>query len=273
MHVYETPGSVELEIELPAGDVTVRTADEPATTVELIPKGRRGQEAVDQIEVTHRERPGGHVVTIEQHDRIRWGPIAISWGGDVEVRVTCPTGADIELDGGSTDLSAIGSFGKVVAKTASGDLRLGATREALIKTASGDVSLQSLASESAITTVSGDVEVELVEGSLNARTVSGDVELGRVRSSVTLGTTSGDIAVEAVEAGELRVQSTSGDARIGVAQGTPVWMDATSVSGDLDSELGVVEDAPAGEGDVVPLHVKTVSGDVRFVRAAALVAE
>jgi hypothetical protein len=46
-------------------------------------------------------------------------------------------------------------------------------------------------------------------------------------------------------------------------------MDAVSVSGDLRSELGTVEEPPAaGEADVVPLHVKTVSGDVSFVRAA-----
>jgi hypothetical protein len=273
MPTYETPGSVELEIELPGGHVTVRTTEEPTTSVELIPSGRRGQEAVDQIEVTHRERPGGHVISIEQADRVRWGPIAISWGGDVEVRITCPVGTDLELEGGSTDLSAIGRFGKVVAKSQSGDLRLGEIAgAALLKTASGDVSVQSLGDDSTVSTVSGDVDVEEVDAGLNARTVSGDVELGRVRAALTVGTTSGDVAIKAVAAGEVRVQTVSGDARVGVAQGTAVWMDATSVSGDVYSDLGVVGDAPPGEGEVVPLHVKTVSGDVKFVRAA-LVAE
>jgi DUF4097 and DUF4098 domain-containing protein YvlB len=272
--VYDTPGSVELQIRLPAGHVIVKTTDEPKTEVELVPRGRRGQEAVEQIGITAREQPGGHVVTIEQRDRIRWGPIAISWGGDVEVRITCPTGTDVDFNGASADLSALGSYGKIAAKTASGDLRLGEVSDAAqLKTASGDVSIQSIATESVLQTVSGDVEVERIDATLSARTVSGDVALGRVRAPVTLGTTSGDVAIKAVEAGEVRIQTVSGDARVGVAEGTAVWMDAVSVSGDLRSELGVVDDAPADESGVVPLQVKTVSGDVSFVRAAALAAD
>jgi hypothetical protein len=69
--------------------------------------------------------------------------------------------------------------------------------------------------------------------------------------------------------------------RIGVARGTKVFIDAASVSGTLSSELGLADDEPmaedtgeAGEqqsGEVVPLHVKTVSGDVALVRATPVV--
>jgi DUF4097 and DUF4098 domain-containing protein YvlB len=90
-----------------------------------------------------------------------------------------------------------------------------------------------------------------------------------VRAPATVQTTSGDVALRTVEHGEVRVQTVSGDARVGVAHGIAVWMDATSVSGDLRSELGEVDEAPeGGETDLVPLHVKTVSGDVAFLRAA-----
>ena len=100
-------------------------------------------------------------------------------------------------------------------------------------------------------TVSGDLEIRRVLAPLNARSVSGDAKIG------------------AIEAGELQLQTVSGDARIGVARGTRVWIDAVSVSGDLESELGLADQAPGGirpsrspQGAVVPLHVKTVSGDV-----------
>jgi DUF4097 and DUF4098 domain-containing protein YvlB len=272
MPVFETPGSVELQIRLPAGRVIVNTADEPKTEVELVPHGRRGDEALEQITVTAHERPGGHVISIERRDRIRWGPISIDWGeGDIEVRVVCPTGTDLDFNGASADLSASGHFGKVSAKSASGDLRLGSVSGKLqIKTASGDVSVQAIEADSNVVTVSGDVDIESVDADLTARTVSGDVELGRVRAPLTLSTTSGDVDVKAVERGEVRVQSVSGDARIGVAQGTGVWMDASSLSGDLSSELGTVSDPPSEpEGEIVPLRVKSVSGDVSFVRAAA----
>jgi DUF4097 and DUF4098 domain-containing protein YvlB len=274
--LFQTPGSVELQIRLPAGRATVKTADEPITNVELVPRGRRGEEAIEQIIVRADEKPGGHVISIERKDRIKWGPLAIDWGeGDVEITVTCPTGTDIEFNGASADLSALGSYGKVAAKTASGDLRLGEIAGGLqVKTASGDVSVQRIESESSLQTVSGDVDVEWVNASLTARTVSGDVELGRVRASLTLGTTSGDVAVKAVEAGEVKIQTVSGDARVGVTQGTAVWMDAVSVSGTLRSELGVADNAPEQErDDIVPLQVKTVSGDVSFVRATAPIAD
>jgi hypothetical protein len=270
--VFETPGNVTLQIRLPAGHVTVKTEDEPKTEVELVARGRKGEEALEQIVVSAHEQPGGHVVSIEQEDRFRWGPISINWGGDIEARITCPTGTDLDFNGASADLSASGRFGKVSAKTASGDLRLGEIAGKLqVKTASGDVFVQAIETESALNTVSGDVGVKRIDASLTARTVSGDVELGRVRGPLLLSTTSGDVAVEAVEAGDVRIQTVSGDARVGVAQGTAVWMDATSVSGDLKSELGPGDDVPPeSDGDeIVPLHVKTVSGDVAFVRAAA----
>jgi hypothetical protein len=271
-HVFETPGNVELQIRLPSGDVTLKTHDAPRTEVEVLARGRRGDEVLEQIVVESQERPGGHVISVEQQDRIRWGPIAISWGGGIEVRVTCPERTDVEFDGASSDLSALGRYGKIAAKTASGDLRLGELAAAAIKTASGDVSIQSVTEESAVQTVSGDVEIERLDADLNGRTVSGDVKLGAVRGSITVGTTSGDVSIKTIEAGELRVQTVSGDVRVGVAPGTPVWLDAVSMSGDLRSDLGEVDDTPPGDAEAVPLQVKTVSGDVSFVRGAPVAA-
>jgi hypothetical protein len=275
VQVFETPGHVELQIRLASGDVVVKTHDAPSTEVDIRARGRRGDEVLDQIVVESRETPGGHVVSIEQHDRIRWGPIAISWGGGVEVRIACPEGSDIQFDSASTDLSALGRYGKVAAKTASCDFRRGELVGGLeAKTASGDVSIQALTSESSVQTVSGDVEIERLNGDLTGRTVSGDVELGSASGAVSLGTTSGDVSIRTLEGGELKIQTVSGDVRVGVAPGTPVWMDAVSVSGDLRSDLGDLGDtAPPDEAAVVPLQVKTVSGDVSFVRGVAVLAD
>jgi hypothetical protein len=257
----------------------VTTADEPRTSVELVPTGRRGPDALDDIIVRADERHGGHEITIEQKDRFRWGPIQISWGGGLEVRITCPPGADLDLSGGSTDLRVEGDLGEVSVRTASGDVRLDSVRKKLqVKTASGDVSVRTIEADGELNTVSGDIGVERIEGSLSARAVSGDVRITTARGPLTLTTTSGDFKLESVMAGEVRYQSVSVDARIGVARGTRVWIDASSVSGDLDSELGLADQAPAAgsdeseaegtQGAVVPLQIKTVSGDVSIVRAA-----
>jgi hypothetical protein len=273
MHVFETPGSVSLQVKLPSGRVLVSTADEPHTTVEVVAVGRRGQDAIDEIEVTMEERLGRYVVKVEQKDRFRWGPIQITWGGDFECRITCPPGSDLELSGGSTDLRADGELGEVAVRTASGDVRLeSALRELEVKTASGDIDVASAAAESSLVTVSGDVTLGRAEAALTARSVSGDVTIGATAGDLGVSTTSGDVDVKAVSGGDVRVQTVSGDVRIGIARGTRTWIDAASVSGRLESELGLEEREPEGEESasaVVPLHVKTVSGDVSIVRAAA----
>jgi DUF4097 and DUF4098 domain-containing protein YvlB len=248
----------------------VTTAEGPQTTVELIPLGRRGSDAIEGIEVRAEQRAGGHVIVIDERDRIRWGPIRISWSGDVEARITCPPGADLELDAASTDLRVEGELGAVTARTASGGVSLQTVRKGLqVKTASGDVYVGAIVQNATIVTVSGDLGVGRVDAALNARTVSGDVHVGTIHAPLQLSTTSGDMKVDALVAGELRLQSVSGDARVGVARGTRVWIDASSVSGDLDSQLGIADEpAEASSGEVVPVHVKTVSGDVTILRAA-----
>ncbi len=274
MPTFDTPGSVSLQVKLPSGRVVITTVDEPKTTVEVVPVGRRGHDAIEEIEITMDERPGRHFVRIEQKDRFRWGPIQISWGGDIECRITCPPGTDLDLSGASTDVRVEGDLGEVSARTASGDLRLQTVRGPLrVKTASGDVSVGTLQGEASIVTVSGDVGVERVDDVLTARAVSGDVTIDAVAGELGLSTTSGDVDVKAVVSGDVRVQTVSGDVRVGIARGTRVWIDAASVSGDLESELGLEDGAAAEDegGSVVPLRVKTVSGDVAVVRSAAAI--
>lgn len=288
MQVFETPGEVSVRIRIPSGRMVIAATDTSRTEVELVPVGRRGEDAIEQIEISHDERSGRHVISIEQRDRIRWGPLQISWGGDVEVRVTCPTGSELQLAGASTDIRAEGAYGKVSARTASGDIQLGEIAGKLeVKTASGEVSVEHAQSDDlSVITVSGDVEVRRIEGSLTLRTVSGDVDLGIARGPVAVSTTSGDVRLRSLEAGELRIQSVSGDSRIGVGRGTRIWVDASSISGELSSELAMGDETPTGEpgetaqtgepgepGEVVPIHVKTVSGDVSIVRAAVTVAD
>jgi hypothetical protein len=274
VEVFETPGEVSVQVRIPSGRVVVGTTEAPVTEVEVVPMGRRGEEALDQIRVEHHERGGRHVVVVEQRNRIEWGPIQISWGGDVEVRVNCPVGSELELNGASTEFRAVGQYGRIAARTASGDIHLDEVHGKLeLKTASGDVNLERFeADNGSLQTVSGDVEIGYIEADLTLRTISGDVEVGVVRGPLAVSTTSGDVALRSLEAGELRVQSVSGDSRIGIGRGTRIWIDASSVSGDMSSDLEMGAETAVAEsespGDVVPVYVKTVSGDVSIVHAA-----
>ena len=69
--------------------------------------------------------------------------------------------------------------------------------------------------------------------------------------------------------GNVSAHSVSGDVTIGVRRGSKVYLDCNTVSGDTSSELELSTDAPAGDGPLVEIRAKTVSGDIRITRAAA----
>ena len=58
-------------------------------------------------------------------------------------------------------------------------------------------------------------------------------------------TVSGDVEVRAAGGGSIRVQSVSGDVELGIKPGERLYIDASSVSGTMSSELGL-EDSPPG---------------------------
>jgi len=94
--------------------------------------------------------------------------------------------------------------------------------------------------------------------------------VGDAKGPVSVATVSGDQEIRAVEAGEVKLQSVSGDVRVGIRPGRRLWIDATAVSGSMTSELpmeGAAEGATGGDPEI-ELRARTVSGDVRIVRAA-----
>jgi hypothetical protein len=82
-------------------------------------------------------------------------------------------------------------------------------------------------------------------------------------------TASGDIDLRRVVSGEVKVNSASGDVVVGVAQGSRLWVDAQSLSGDTSSELELESGVPVetDEGPLVELRAVTMSGDISVRRA------
>ena len=116
--------------------------------------------------------------------------------------------------------------------------------------------------------VSGDVIVGSIARSGSLHTVSGDIEVRESLSSLHPKTISGDVRIGSVTEGEVAMQSVSGDLTLGLRSGSKLWVDARSTSGKTTSELEVRDDPPADRtGPLVELHAKSVSGDIRIVRA------
>jgi DUF4097 and DUF4098 domain-containing protein YvlB len=281
---FQTPGDVRLDVRLGAGEVRLETADVQETTVVLEPlrDNDASTAVVANARVELRERGGGHEVIVDARDRGR----GIFRSAEVLVSVSCPTGASVESKTGSADVSGRGHFGSVEVETGSGDVEFGEIGgearvnaasgdvqlgevggDARLNTASGDVQIRSVAGEAKINTASGDVLIREVTGELSVNSASGDVIVREAGASVSVNTASGDQEIGTVSQGNVTLKSASGDLKVGIAEGSSLWVDARSRSGEVRSELPVSDLPPENGGPSVELRANTMSGDITVARA------
>lgn len=265
---FETPQPIELYVESNSGLITITAAD--VTRTEVTVTGKRADEFVveqrdDQIQVVAPKQgmgflagggnnrsditvvmPAHSALTIKtgSADSVVHGPVTGMW-----------------VNTGSGDVSAELVDGTCGLQSGSGDIRLVELRgSARIKSGSGDVSVQRCA-DLAVSTGSGDVRIEAVGGQLVIKTGSGDVQVGEAADDLALSTGSGDLTVDVAHKGKFVLKGASGDVRIGVPAGTPVWTDITTVSGRVQSDLTPVG-APAEGQDHLEIRATTASGDI-----------
>ena len=271
MHVFETPGRVFVRVSIAEGAVEVFSTSTQTVEVEVQPlrNNAASREAVEHTRVELTERVGLYEIVVDAPKR--W--IGFARGASIGVRVTCPEGTRFDVSTASADVRTTGRLGEIDAKTASGDLAFDVVDGDLrVATASGDVSAAEIGGSGTVKSASGDVEVRLGRGPLSINLASGDVRVIRALAGVSLGSASGDLEIGSVESGEIRVQSVSGDVRVGVREGLRVWIDASSVSGSIASELPAEDRPPADGTAALEIRARTVSGDVRIAAAAGVTA-
>ena len=277
---FSTPGPVRLDLELPAGVIEIETAETDETHVELesVSGKEQVEEMVAEARIESNRRGEGYEVTVEVRTRSGvWisfsrGPDIRLGTPDMRLRITCPKGASIDARTKSADLRAVGEYGSVDFKTASGDAALDAAGDVLVKSASGDVHVETVAGTLDVKTVSGDVHAGTVARNTTVQAVSGDIHIRENNGSISSSTVSGDQRYQAVTQGRVELRAVSGDIAVGVRRGSRVFIDANTVSGSTSSEFDL-SDAPQAPADadapLVEIFAKTVSGDVRIERAPA----
>lgn len=240
---FETPGPLRIRIEIPSGDVDLETTEETTTDVQL----GGPDELVEEARIELRPKGDGHELFVQTHPRS--GFRIFRGSSDVELRISAPHGADVEVSAASADVEGRGHFGAVE-----------------VEAASGDVSFEHVQGDAKAQTASGDVEIERLSGAGKLQSASGDISVGEAAGSLKISTASGDQEIGSVAAGEIALQTASGDIEVGVKKGTKVFIDARSMSGETSSELDV-GDAPEGDGAAVEVKATAMSGDIRIVRA------
>lgn len=266
-HRFETHQPVGLYVEVGKGNVHVHATETTETQVRIT-----GRDADD----VHVEQSGDRITVVAPRQRAGF------FGGDssLDVEITLPLGSDLAAKTGSADVTVDGTVATCEVKSGSGDVRLAdLAGPSLVETGSGNIDITVANAELRIKSGSGDVKVGHAEGAVAASTGSGSVQIGTnngpvavktgsgdfrvidANSDVSLATGSGDLVVGTAHRGKFTVKGASGDVRIGIPAGTPVWTDISTLSGSIHSNLEGVGQ-PAEGADHVELRAKTASGDI-----------
>jgi len=267
---FEVAGPAELEIRLASGDITIDPTLDGRVEVELTATDEESQRLVDEATIELRESHGRPLIVIEVQKKAGFNLGSLFGRQGITCRVRCPEGSGVSAKTKSADLLAHGVLGGLNVQTASGDVEADrVTGGVNVKSASGDVSVREVGAGVNVQGASGDVDIEVVRGSINVNSASGDVTIGEAYDNVNVNTVSGDQDHGAVLRGTVSAHSVSGDVSIGVRRGSKVFLDCSTVNGDTNSELELSGDVPEGDGPLVEIRAKTVSGDIRITRAPA----
>jgi DUF4097 and DUF4098 domain-containing protein YvlB len=231
---FPADGPVDLRVRIPAGDVGVSAAATQAATVTL--------DGDDRIIAATRVEFDDDTLSILVPEQS-----GLSRHGSVDAVVELPEGSSCRINTASADIRCTGELGALDAHTAS-----------------GDVSAERVSGQARVTTASGDVSVETATGA-NVESASGDVRIGQVSGGADVRTASGDVKIEAASGPQTNVKAASGDIVVAVAPGIGVYLDLSSLSGTVSSELDADEETTQAD---MTLSCRTISGDVRVSRAA-----
>jgi DUF4097 and DUF4098 domain-containing protein YvlB len=201
------------------------------------------------------------------------------WGGDsikvsVDYKVWVPEQAAIELKSVSGDVEVASIGGKAKIDSVSGNVGLKGAAGAEVKVVSGDLRMENIAGDAFVKAVSGDIEITKVRGSIEADAVSGDIKLLGVSdaSTIDVKTVSGNVTYQGVikPGAHYELKAHSGDVRLSIPADSSFDLEASTFSGDIDSEFQITTSGKISPREIrgtvgkggATLILKTFSGNV-----------
>lgn len=257
---FVATGPVNARINSTSGGVAVRTGEGLIVEVTLVASSSKNEHFLKSAHVSF--DVATNQLDIHTHPRdMGWNSLGSkkrkgSWfdfgGSDLDVVVRIPRASSVTI------------------KTMSGHTTVeGPTKEIGVSSMSGDVDVSESCDALDVRTASGDVRTGVVRDLLKCKSASGNVQCGAAAKKTEISSASGDVELYANQAGKVTVKVVSGDVRLRVAAGLLVDVNASTVSGDMSSNIDL-DGAGAPRDNEVPLelHVTTVSGDVRIDKAS-----
>ena len=176
----------------------------------------------------------------------------------VQYTVHVPAGAHVRLSTKSGDIDARGLSAPLNARTISGDIQAQNVGDVTLSTVSGDAAVTHGRGTYEVDETSGRTTLQDLAGTVSSSSVSGDVDLDRVTGKAIVTTTVGDITARAYR-GVAHLHTVSGNVRVTLVRDSGASISASSVHGDIQSEVPLRPQAP--------VDIQTVSGDItaRFI--------
>jgi DUF4097 and DUF4098 domain-containing protein YvlB len=279
------PGN-RIELDLGVGDVDIQTAAGSDVRVDVTKYGIWQGDPLAVSQLGDRA-----LVRNEARSGLFWlcfGRCGLSY------HITAPANVNMLVHTSSGDISIAGVTGEVALTSSSGDVTARDIAHGLaVTTSSGESTLSRVGGRIEVQTSSGDVRLD--QGQVvdaNIQTSSGDIDLSGVSGALTLGSSSGDVTVRDAHDGRLNIQTesgevnytgnlagdssittSSGDVTLHLPAGSAFVLDASTSSGDMESEFDLRErqqsdrslSGVAGAGGAA-LKIATSSGDIDIGR-------
>ncbi|MQA80859.1 MAG: DUF4097 family beta strand repeat protein [Streptosporangiales bacterium] len=280
MPEFDTPEPIIASIDMAAGSVHVIAGDRKDTVVEVGPRNPDSAADVQAAEQTRVDYAAGR---LQVRGPKSWVRSLFTSGPSIVVRIELPAGSALDADAGA-DFTCEGRLGAVDVNGAIGDIRMERTGRLQGKTASGNIVVAQVDGRADVRTAAGEVRIGHVDGTAVIRTSAGHLTVGEVTGDLRLNTAYGDISVDRalasvvaktasgrvrigeVVSGSVVLDTAQGDLEIGVREGTAAWLDVSSKSGVVRSDLGASE-APTESDETVEIRARTQWGDVVVHRA------
>ncbi|HUJ07466.1 MAG TPA: DUF4097 family beta strand repeat-containing protein [Streptosporangiaceae bacterium] len=274
MGTWEYPSSapVDVNVEITAGAITVTGAETDTIKVRAEP-GRPGGSALladlpFPVDLGQRDPAGdlrvdftdGRLVITEPE----LGGLRLRRGG-LGLLITVPAGSRCTVRAVAADLDCQGELGALDVRTSSGSVSAAAVHGPVqVNTMSGTIRVDEAGGPVAVHTASGRIQIGHAADDVSATTASGGIRIGTADASVSAKTAVGKVRLGSVARGQATVTTASGDITVGVARGTGVYLDLSSTTGRVTSDLEPSEDGGAAE---LHLTCRSVTGTLHVARA------
>ena len=150
---------------------------------------------------------------------------------DIDVELIIPLGSDVQLS------------------TASGDIKLeGSYRTVTLNSASGDIEVDDCMMDR--------FEVSVASGGIH----------GHAGTATLVNVVSGDVDLLVMRPSRVEVHSVSGDVDVEIRRGLLTDVNASTLSGDIESNIDFTAGTGSDEPVQVELHIQTLSGDISIRR-------